>query len=95
MHIITPLPSMEWMQDRAHKAFKALNLGKVDVEIIRTHEDALVAVALPDKKNKKGATPMTVFRFTAGKDMADKIERAFYAGAADLDKKVLKESTTH
>lgn len=95
MELITPMPSMEWLQDKAYRAFKALNLGKVDVEIMRTEDDALIAVALPQRKNAKGATPMTVFRFKNGPSIRPKIEQAFYAAAANLDKKVLKESTKH
>lgn len=93
-HLITPMPTMDWLQERAHKAFKALNLGKVDVEIVRTDDDALIAVALPDRV-KDGKTPMSVFRFKNGYGIRQKIEQAFYAAAADLDKKVLKESTKH
>lgn len=95
MHIILPMPSVEWLQDKAHLAFKALNLGKVDVEIIRTNDDALIAVALPDRKTKKNEVPMTVFRFSNGADIRDKMERAFLAGAADLEKKIMKAETKH
>jgi len=94
MHIITPMPDQDWLQSHAYEVYKALNLGTVEVEVLRTDDDALVCVYLPKQKTADGKTAMSVFRFKNGNGIRDSIKRAYRMAAKELEMKIDKQKST-